>query len=97
MTSNQEFYPKVRIKILQDELPTGFSHLDWEWVKFGNSRVIEWMEIDSVKREHVGRLVDGKEKDYSEWIRRRLNTNSIPFDESDGIFRVLGYLNPKIE
>ncbi|MDF9795358.1 hypothetical protein OKW21_000621 [Catalinimonas alkaloidigena] len=97
MTSNQDFNPKVRIKYLEDELPLGFSHLDWEWVKFGDSRVIEWMEIDSVKREYVGRLIDDKEKDYSEWIRKRLKANSIPFDESDGIFRILGYLSPTKE
>lgn len=95
MTSNPEFNPEVRIKYIDDEL-TGYSfyHLDWEWVKFGDARIIEWMEIDSSRRVYVGRLVNKSTSDFSAWVRQSLQKHSIPFDETEGIFRINGYLKP---
>ncbi|MET4108496.1 DUF6678 family protein [Hymenobacter sp. UYP22] len=95
MTYHPEFNPEVRIKYVNDEL-TGYSfyHLDWEWVKSGDVRVIEWMEIDSTRRTYVGRLVDKSTVDFSSWVRQALRKHSIPFDETEGIFRINGYLKP---
>ncbi|MBC6991496.1 DUF6678 family protein [Hymenobacter sp. BT491] len=93
--SNPDFYPSVRIKYLDEEVSgTRFAGLDWEWVKYGDSRVIEWMDIDSTKRTHIGRLVGDQITDFSTWVRASLQQHSIPFSEADGIFRINGYLKP---
>ncbi len=95
MTSNPEFSPLVRVRHLLDETQvTGFAHLDWEWMKFGETNWIEWMEIDPIRRDYVGRLVDDKEVDFTEWVRVVLLSKSIPFEEEDGIFKIRGYIRP---
>ncbi len=94
MTSNYDFNPVVRIKYLLDNTLGGFSHLDWEWVKLGDSREIEWLEIDPIRRDYVGRLVTTKELDFTEWVRAALLSKTIPFDETDGILKIRGYIRP---
>jgi hypothetical protein len=94
MTSNTKFNPTVSIKYLDEEVLSGFTHLDWEWVKFGDARVIEWMDISSIKHDYVGRLVDDRETDFAPWLRQALQKHSIPFSEDNGIFRIYGYLRP---
>lgn len=94
MTSNPEFNPLVRVRHLLDETQvTGFAHLDWEWVKFGETNWIEWMEIDPIRRDYAGRLVNDKEVDFIEWVRATLRSMTIPFEE-DGIFKIRGYIRP---
>lgn len=95
MTSNPEFEPQVRVRHLLDETQvTGFSHLDWECIKYGETNWIEWMEIDPIRKEYVGRLVDNKRVDFTEWVRAALLSKTIPFEETDGIFKVKGYIRP---
>ncbi|AII51693.1 DUF6678 family protein, partial [Hymenobacter sp. APR13] len=95
MTSHPEFNPEVRIKYLDDPVAgSSFCHLDWEWVKLGDARIIEWIEIDSTRRTYVGQLVDKSTSDFSSWVRQALCKHSIPFDEAEGIFRINGYLKP---
>jgi hypothetical protein len=93
LTSSEEFEPQVSIKILRDESPSGFSLLDWEWVKFGDSSCIEWIEIDPVKKESLGRLVSDRETDYSEFVLSVLNRNNIPYSKLNGNYKVWGFAN----
>jgi len=95
MTSNSEFSPLVRVRHLLDETQvTGFAHLDWEWVKLGETNWIEWLEIDPIRRDYVGRIVDDKEVDFTEWVRAALRGKTIPFEEEDRIFKIRGYIRP---
>lgn len=95
MTSNSEFDPKVRVRGVLDETQvTGFSHLDWEWVERGETNWVEWMEIDSIRRDYIGRLIDENEIDFTEWVRAALLSKTIPFEETDGIFKIRGYIRP---
>jgi hypothetical protein len=96
MTSNPDFNPTVRIKYLRDVAePKGFCHLDWQSVKTEESRYIEWMEIDSVKRDYIGRLVPDKTSDFSNWTRKSLIKHAIPFEENGKIFLIKGYIKPR--
>lgn len=92
MTSHAEFNPGIRTKYLLDDEPLGFAHLDWEWIKRGEGRYIEWLDISPVRKDYVGRLVATKLVDFTEWVRASLTAHSIPFEEAEGIFRVRGYL-----
>jgi hypothetical protein len=94
LTSNEQFIPNVRVGYVNGYEATGFARLDWEWVKFGDSRVIKWLEIDPIKRENIGRLIEQKTTDFSEWVRISLLSHSIPFTEIDSLFRIDGYLQP---
>lgn len=95
MTSNSDFEPQVRVKHLLDkEEPAGFTFLDWEWVKYGETKWIDWMELDPIRRDYVGRLVDDKQTDFTGWLRASLMGQSIPFEEFDGIFKIRGYIRP---
>ncbi|HEX8349558.1 MAG TPA: DUF6678 family protein [Hymenobacter sp.] len=95
MTSNPDFNPLVRVRHLLDETQvTGFAHLDWELIKLGETNWIEWIEIDPIRRDYVGRLVNEKEVNFTEWVRAALLSKTIPSEEIDGIFRVRGYIRP---
>jgi hypothetical protein len=94
LTSNKVFIPDVRVKSVYNEQASGFCGYDWELIKHGESRDIEWMDIDPIKREHIGRLVEPAQSDFSNWVREALTSYSIPFVEADGLFRINGYLQP---
>lgn len=95
MTSNPEFSPLVRTRHLLDKTQvTGFAYHDWECIKLGETNWIEWMEIDPIRRDYVGRLVDDKEVDFTEWVRAALLSKTIPFEEIDGVFKIRGYIRP---
>lgn len=95
MTSNPDFEPQVRVKHLFDEEePAGFTFLDWEWVRYGETKWIEWMELDPIRKDYVGRLVDDKQTDFTDWLRAALQSQSIPFEEIERIFRIRGYIRP---
>ena len=82
MVSNPAFIPQVREKHLLDkEEPTGFTFLDWEWVKYGETRGIDWLELSPIRRDYVGRLVADHQTDFSEWLRATLLSHSIPFEK----------------
>lgn len=93
LTSNVSFEPKVSVKILRERNASGFSLLDWEWVKYGNSSCIEWIEIDPVKSERIGRLVPDKKTDYSEFVVSVLLKNNIPYSINGSNYKVWGYAN----
>ena len=95
MTSNCEFEPRVRLRHLFDEGPVeGFTLLDWEWMKGGDTDWVEWLEIDPIRHDYVGRLVDDRSVDFTDWVRQALVSQSIPFEEADGFFKVRGYIRP---
>lgn len=95
MTSNNEFEPRAWLKYLLDKEPMlGFTLLDWELVKNDNGSSIEWMEIDPIKKEHQGSLVDDKKTNYSSFIEQELRKHSIPFSIENGNFKVWGYTWP---
>ena len=89
MTSNNNFEPQVLLKYLLDKNPMpGFSFLDWEWVKNDDVSSIEWMEIDPIKKEHRGSLVDDKKTNYSSFVEQELKKHNIPFSVENGNFKV---------
>jgi hypothetical protein len=85
--------PRVRLKYVSDEhaLP-GFTHLEWEWLKSGDTSAIEWMEIDPIHRIHRGRLVPNAEKDNGNEIRSILKSIGVPFSIENTHLRVWGYV-----
>ena len=91
-TSNKEFEPEVRLKYLRDEeaMP-GFSLLDWEWVRSGESSCIEWMDIDPIKRVRQGQLVQDKEYDFSPFVESTFKELNIGYSIEEGKYRVWGY------
>ncbi len=91
LTSNDEFEPFVSIKILREEKACGFTLLDWEWVKCGNSSCIEWVEIDPIKRESIGRLVSPRETDFSSFVLAVLIKFNIPYSLNGNNYKVWGY------
>jgi len=94
ITSHRDFTPTVRLGYVDGYAPTGFSRLDWEWVKLGDTRIIKWVEIDPVRYDWVGRLVTEQQTDFSDWVRESLLKHSIPFVQADGLFRIDAYLQP---
>ena len=94
LTSHPAFTPTVRLRYLDGYAPTGFTHLDWEWVRQGDTRVIRWMDINPICRERVGQPTAGQQADFSNWVREMLLKQSIPFTEDSGLFRIDAYLQP---
>ena len=90
-TSNDDFEPKVRLKYLRQENMTGFTLLDWEWVRSGESSCIEWMDIDPIKRVRQGQLVKDKEYDFRIFVESILKELHIKYTIEDEIYRVWGY------
>lgn len=86
--------PDVSVKFLDDEMPTGFSRLDWEWVRFGETSHIEWMEIDPIKRIYQGKLIANKEIDLSSDLAIIFKTSNTPFSREKEIFKIWGYITP---
>ncbi|WP_444894538.1 DUF6678 family protein [Microbulbifer sp. TRSA001] len=94
ITSNSDFEPQVRLKYLRDlEAMPGFSLLDWEWVRYGQSNCIEWMDIDPFKRERRGNLLSDRITDFSGFIATVLKKYNIPYSFENGCYRVWGYAN----
>ena len=92
LTSNRELEPKVRVKYLRDKDPMpGFSYLDWEWVKFGESSCIEWMDIDPIRKERLGKLIPDKETDISNFIEKSLKNAKVKYSLEQNKYRVWGY------
>jgi hypothetical protein len=95
MVLNPDLNLTARIKCIDESsAPTSFYRVDWGWVNSSNSRLIEWLEIDSTSRTRVGFLVEDQTADFSSWVRAALQKHSIPFSEEEGIFRINGYLKP---
>lgn len=94
MTSNPEFEPLVRVRYVDTGAISGFSHHDWQWTRTGDTRIIEWMDLDPIRHDRVGRLVDDRTTDFTPWLREALQKHSIPFAEENGLFRIYGYLRP---
>jgi hypothetical protein len=93
LTSNDDFEPKVRLKYLRQENMTGFTLLDWEWVRSGESSCIEWMDIDPIKRVRQGQLVKDKEYDFRMYVESTLKELHIKYTIEDEMYRVWGYSN----
>lgn len=93
LTSIKRVGPKVRVKYLLDEEPcSGFTHLDWEWVKHGETSILEWLEIDPVYKTFQGRLIPEKEEDLSEAIFAALKAVGVPFSMEGKLYKVWGYV-----
>lgn len=85
--------PRVRLKYLRDAPSPGFAHLDWEWVKYGETSIIEWMEIDTRYTSHRGRLVQPEEKDLGEAIAATLRAVGVAFSREGHIIKVWGHVS----
>lgn len=85
--------PKVRTKYLMDEgSGTGFCHLDWEWVKKGDTITIEWLEIDPINKTFRGLLVSDLEEDCREFIFNTLKKVGVPFSMEGPYFKIWGHV-----
>ncbi|MGI4832236.1 MAG: DUF6678 family protein [Janthinobacterium lividum] len=52
------------------------------------SSEVEWLELNPIKTEHVGRLVAPKKINKTSWLKVELAKAIIPYTLSNGIFRV---------
>lgn len=86
----------TRVKCLLDESPSGFACFDWEWVRNGDTSIIEWLEIDPILRTFRGRLVPDKIEDLSVLVESVLRAVGVPFSAEGQCFRVWGHVRPGI-
>ncbi|EMR01908.1 DUF6678 family protein [Cesiribacter andamanensis] len=96
LTADPAYEPRVRIKLLFDDENTGgFSPVWWHLVEEQGFEYIEWLEINPIKEEQLGRLVAPRKKDYTAFIQQGLDKHAIPYELSNGIFRITGYLRTR--
>jgi len=92
ITSKEDFDPSVNIKTVFDKKNNGlFSPVWWNEVESDGFELIEWMEINPIKTEQIGRLVEPKNEDFSDFIENCLKMHSIPYEIKEGIFKIYGY------
>lgn len=84
----------IRVKCVLDASASGFACLDWEWVKNGDTSIIEWIEVDPVLRTPRGRLVPDSTEDLTDLIRCALMDVGVPYSEEGGFMRVWGHVRP---
>lgn len=86
--------PQVRLKeLFEDEPGPGFIHLDWDWVIHdGETRLIEWLEIDPIRRTARGRLIPDHLEDLGPRIEDVLHRTAVPFSREGELFKVWGYV-----
>ena len=85
--------PKVRTKYLMDEESgSGFCHMDWGWVKNGDTITIEWLEIDPIHKTFRGLLVSDLEDDCTSFIFDTLKKIGVPFSMEGPYFKVWGHV-----
>ena len=91
-TSHEEFEPKVRLKYRADgNLESGFALQDWEWIKFGGSSCIEWMDRDPIKRVRQGQLIKDKDYDFCDFVESTLESLNISYSKEGDKYKVWGY------
>ena len=93
ITVDSEFEPNVREKDLDEAEPSGFCLIDWTFSEF-NPALIEWIDIDPIKRKRVGALVPDIETDVSTYILDALKNSNVPYSIEGGKYRVWGYYDP---
>jgi len=93
ITQESELEPTVRMQELGEEEPSGFSLLDWKFSEF-NPALVEWIDIDPIKRKRAGGLVPDIETDVSAYILDALKNSNVPYSMEDGMYRVWGYYEP---
>ena len=84
----------TRVKYLLDESPSGFTCLDWDWVKSGDASIIEWLEIDPVFRTHRGRLIADRTEDLTDRVAAALREVGVPFSAEKNVLKVWGHVRP---
>lgn len=93
ITTDREFEPFASVKDLDEAESDGFSLLDWKFSEF-NPALIEWVDIDPIKRKRVGGLIPDIETDVSSYVLAALKTSNVPYSIEDGMYRVWGYYDP---
>ena len=91
--SEAKYEPFVRIKDLLTEESSGFSLMDWTFSEFNPAR-LEWVDIDPIKREHLGKLIPDKETDISDYVKKALIQSNTPYSIEGKYFRIWGYHEP---
>lgn len=92
ITKDQDYNPSVNIKtVFEKENNNSFSTVWWEEVESEGYNLIEFLEINPIKEEFVGRLVKPKTTDYTKFIESGLKKHSIPYEVNEGIFKIYGY------
>jgi hypothetical protein len=93
LESFKGYGPKVCTKYLLDEASgQGFCHLDWEWLKSGDTIAIEWLKIDPIHRTFRGLLVSDLEEDCRDVIFKTLKEIGVPFTLDGPYFKVWGHV-----
>jgi len=86
INSNDDFVPLVNIKLIREDSNNGkFSLVWWDEVESDGFRLIEWLDINPIKEEFVGRIVKPKLTDYSKFIENGLKKHTIPYEIDDEI------------
>jgi hypothetical protein len=85
--------PKVCTKYLMDEKSgSGFCHMDWDWVKNGDTITIEWLKIDPIHKTFRGLLVSDLEEDCSDFFFKTLKEVGVQFSMDGQYFKVWGHV-----
>ena len=95
ITADNGSEPTARVKNLDEVEPSGYSLLDWNFSEF-NPALIEWIDIDPVKRKRLGALVPDKKMDVSNYIVEALKASNVPYSIENEMYRVWGYYDPAI-
>lgn len=90
ITAQEELEPFVRSKDITDETISGFALKDWGFTDY-NPAIIEWVDIDPIKRKYVGRLAPDIEMDITGYILNALAESNVPYSKEGEYFRVWSY------
>ena len=91
----KQLHCQVRIKLKAEELPEGWAggiglpvrgyielHGPWPF------REVEWLEINPIVIEHIGRLVKPRQHNYLENIMAHLKSEGISHSIDEGMIRI---------
>jgi hypothetical protein len=96
LTSIECYEPLVNIKLIFDnENNNDFSHVWWDEVERDGFELIEWIQIKPFKIEKVGRLIEPKKTDFTEFVKKALDKHNIPYNYGNEVFTVQGYKRMK--
>ncbi len=92
ITQLDNFEPTVKIKYLFDKkAPEGFSKVWWNEVETIGFEQIQWLEINPIKEEFRGQLVEPKCTDFTSAIEKSLKSKNIYYEKRNGHFLIYGY------
>jgi hypothetical protein len=95
ITSKKEYAPNVKIKLIFDKSEEDekieFCPVWWKNIEQDGFEVIEWLKINSIEKEYLGRLVEPKFTDHYEFIKKSIKKSNVNYEYENSIFTIYGY------